>query len=728
MPVSLLHPGLFAIGLACVSIPIILHLLKRRRRVVTWGAMRFLEEAYRKRRRIITIEQLILLSLRCLLIALIALGVGSLMLGSGNKGSLPTTMYIVLDDSIGSDLNSNGESALDRSKRLAIDAVESLDPARGDRVALVSASSPARGLVIPPSNDLAAVIAMIEQARPSDAGLDLQGALALFGDIDESAETDTMRRVLLFASSNRSVERAMGMLEETQARVAFDELVLLPLEDGRETNIGVLDLRPTRSLIVRDGLALPEALRVVLTRSGGELPEQVSTIRILDANDQERGRGLVQWQPGQREANASVVLETQSLSAHAGLSSVVRVLLDDDANLRDNTGMLALPIRNTLRVGVLDRPSPRGLGGPAGIAPARWIRAALAPSDGMGVRVASIDAQQAATRLTTSFDALVVVAPAAVNAEGWARIARLREQGTMLIVTPDAQNESLAWFEQLRTITPETFETGERLAAHEPSLGIDDQIDAGSLLSGISGELPALAGAVEVHRSLQIPAGAMPIATLSDGSPMGVQITPRDGAGTIVVLATPLDLNWTNLPARPVFVALMQELVRQGVGVGSTMPPVLAGRPIPQPLWAQSTQPIELPGRDIDAQRVHELNQIAGVLALRDAQSSVRALQVVQPDSASAIADPVEQEDVESNLARLVDAESVQWSGLDESADSTGATLVSSSDPRSLALTMLWAALVVAALEFILARLFTVRLVAREQVMGAMSGGGTRHE
>ncbi|MAO22914.1 MAG: hypothetical protein CMJ35_05800 [Phycisphaerae bacterium] len=728
MPVSLLHPGLFAIGLACVSIPIILHLLKRRRRVVTWGAMRFLEEAYRKRRRIITIEQLILLTLRCLLIALIALGVGSLMLGSGNSGSLPTTLFIVLDDGIGSATSANGESTLDQSKRMVTEAIEALDPARGDRVALVSASSPARGLVIPPSNDLAAVLSMVEQAQPSDAGLDLQGALALVGDLDEPTEAGAMRRVLLLASANRSLERAMGMIEETQARLAFDELLLMPSDDRPVTNVGILAVRPTRSLIVRDGLALPEAVRIELARSGDQLPEQTSTIRILDANDQQRGQGRVQWQPGQREASTSVVLETRSLSAHAGLSSIVRVRLDDDANPRDNTGLLALPVRNSLRVGVLDRPSPRGLGSPAGIAPARWVRAALAPSDDMGVRVTSIDAQQAATRLTASFDALVIVAPAAISPEGWERVARLREQGTMLIVTPDAQNESLAWFEQLRELTPETFEAGERFITHEPSLGIDDRVDSASLLSGIAGELPTLAGAVEVHRSLQLPAGATPIASLSDGSALGVQISPRDGAGTIVVLATPLDLNWSNLPARPVFVALMQELVRQGVGVGSTLPPILAGQPMPRPLWAQSIQPIELPGRNPDADRLHEPNQVAGVLALRDAQGSVRALQVVQPDSAGAIANPVEREGVEANLARFIDASSVQWAGQDQANNAAGTTQVSSSDPRSLALNLLWAALAVATIEFILARLFTVRLVAREQVMGTMSGGGTRHE
>jgi hypothetical protein len=39
---------------------------------------------------------------------------------------------------------------------------------------------------------------------------------------------------------------------------------------------------------------------------------------------------------------------------------------------------------------------------------------------------------------------------------------------------------------------------------------------------------------------------------------------------------------------------------------------------------------------------------------------------------------------------------------------------------------MLWAAAGIAALEFILARLFTSRLIASERAMGAASSGGAR--
>jgi len=64
------------IGLAAVAIPIIIHLLSRRRaKVIDWGAMRFLLGSVAARSRRILIEQIILMILRCLIAALAALAV-----------------------------------------------------------------------------------------------------------------------------------------------------------------------------------------------------------------------------------------------------------------------------------------------------------------------------------------------------------------------------------------------------------------------------------------------------------------------------------------------------------------------------------------------------------------------------------------------------------------------------------------------------------------------------
>src|SRR4051812_4930918 len=67
-------PAFFYAGAALIGIPIIIHILNRRRfKVVTWAAMEYLLRAMRKNRRRIQFEQLLLLAVRCLLLALLGL-------------------------------------------------------------------------------------------------------------------------------------------------------------------------------------------------------------------------------------------------------------------------------------------------------------------------------------------------------------------------------------------------------------------------------------------------------------------------------------------------------------------------------------------------------------------------------------------------------------------------------------------------------------------------------
>jgi len=63
------------LGLAAMTLPVVLHLLNRSAaRETDWGAMRFLEESLAKRTRHIRLEDALLLSCRCLLLALLAMG------------------------------------------------------------------------------------------------------------------------------------------------------------------------------------------------------------------------------------------------------------------------------------------------------------------------------------------------------------------------------------------------------------------------------------------------------------------------------------------------------------------------------------------------------------------------------------------------------------------------------------------------------------------------------
>ena len=61
-------------GVLAAAIPVVIHLLSRRRyRVVRWGAMVFLDDIVRVNRRRIRLEQLLLLLVRCAIPILLAL-------------------------------------------------------------------------------------------------------------------------------------------------------------------------------------------------------------------------------------------------------------------------------------------------------------------------------------------------------------------------------------------------------------------------------------------------------------------------------------------------------------------------------------------------------------------------------------------------------------------------------------------------------------------------------
>src|SRR5258708_10913632 len=69
---AFITPWFFAAGAALVSIPIIIHILNRRRfKVVSWAAMEYLLHAMRKNRRRLKFEQWLLLATRCPLLALL---------------------------------------------------------------------------------------------------------------------------------------------------------------------------------------------------------------------------------------------------------------------------------------------------------------------------------------------------------------------------------------------------------------------------------------------------------------------------------------------------------------------------------------------------------------------------------------------------------------------------------------------------------------------------------
>jgi hypothetical protein len=117
------HPWLAGAGAAGASIPIIIHLLnKQRYKKVVWAAMHWLWASFRKSRRRLQVEQLILLIVRTLVLLLLALALARPMLQRGAEflsGRPAIHRVIVLDNSYSMGQLSNGKPLFEKAKLMA---------------------------------------------------------------------------------------------------------------------------------------------------------------------------------------------------------------------------------------------------------------------------------------------------------------------------------------------------------------------------------------------------------------------------------------------------------------------------------------------------------------------------------------------------------------------------------------------------------------------------------
>jgi hypothetical protein len=208
-----------------VAIPIIIHLLNRKRfRIVTWAAMRFLLNAERKNSRRMRLEQIILLAVRCLIVGLLVLAMASVMpwaetlwasifpssFAAAGPNSLRTHKILVIDGSFSMALKPDDESYFERARALASQIVE--ESPRGDGFSVVLMAAPARRTVSEASEDASKVSAEIQRLKLPHGNGDVGSALTVVED-------------LLRHSPDKFVEKEVYFLTDLQKSTWIDRRV-----------------------------------------------------------------------------------------------------------------------------------------------------------------------------------------------------------------------------------------------------------------------------------------------------------------------------------------------------------------------------------------------------------------------------------------------------------------------------------------------------------------------
>lgn len=142
---SFLRPE-FLVALPLVALPIIIHLMNRRRyQIVNFSAVEFLRRAVKRTRRRVLLEDLLLLILRTLAVLL-------LILALAHPGANPDDILgarparaevLVLDGSLSMNLREAGASSFERAVARGVERLNDLESGRGDLAAVILAGTEA---------------------------------------------------------------------------------------------------------------------------------------------------------------------------------------------------------------------------------------------------------------------------------------------------------------------------------------------------------------------------------------------------------------------------------------------------------------------------------------------------------------------------------------------------------------------------------------------------------
>ncbi len=258
---AFLAPAFAVAGLVLAGLPILIHLLNRRRyKVVDWAAMDFLLRAMRKNRRRVRFEQWLLLATRCLVLALLGLAL-SRPLGCDETSASAfggrTGLHVFVIDtgytmSYHPPGRAGGRSHLEAAKAIA-DAVIDRLAAGGESVAVVSAGRPAAGVIAKPTYDLQQARAIVDRLPQTYAASDMAGALRLAADLARGEDRQPNKSLYVLTDATAAAWQgadaaAVKQLGPDLARL-YRSVTVTNLSRGPQWNQAVVDVKPSAGLV-----------------------------------------------------------------------------------------------------------------------------------------------------------------------------------------------------------------------------------------------------------------------------------------------------------------------------------------------------------------------------------------------------------------------------------------------------------------------------------------------
>ena len=548
-------------GLAGVAVPVLIHLLNRYRyREIDWGAMELLRRAMVVRSRRVRIEDLILLILRCLAVALIAMSMARPSISvSGAKffgGESRVAAVIAVDGSYSMDHRPGVRSRFDAAMQKARQIVRTLQP--GDQVSVVLMGQRPRTLLRNVSYDEQRIDEHLAAAAPLPERLNLEPGLEQAAALVAEARAPVRECYVISDSQDLSWRQLSDRARESMAEMARSgRLYYLSAATGGAANVALTDFRMV-SGARRAGAMVRYVAEV---RNSGAAPvRNVPVTLTLDHKTADR-RVIDVIQPGR-----AVAVPLYAKLASPG-NVQITAQLERDALAVDDVRHAAVHVRERIRVLVVDGDS----GGPRGEGGAEFLMKALVP-DPSKPSQASIAARRVAQvelglhRLDEQ-DIIILSNVSGVRAARAKELGDFVRQGGGLVVFLGDKVSGPLLNAQM-TVDGEPLLPAAIGRAVEAGRGqeggwaiepADPRHPLGRLLASLPGPL---VGEARVRKlfALEPHDGARAVLNVAGGD-LPLLLERRLGRGVVLLSASSADRRWGTVPINPAFLILLHESV-----------------------------------------------------------------------------------------------------------------------------------------------------------------------
>ncbi|MCP4784316.1 MAG: VWA domain-containing protein [Fuerstiella sp.] len=612
---------LMLLGLAGVALPVVAHLLSRRRYdVVNWGAMQFLDPS-RKTRRKMKLEELLLLLVRIGAICLIAIAAARPWIGSGflmgynSAGSRDVVLVIDGSNSMG---RGDGLMSLhQKAIRRAQDFLQTLQP--GDTVAVIDARDRPIRVVESPLQDLSLVSRELDAIPPPAGAADLrhacEDAVGILGRCSNGS-----REIVVLTDR----QRASWSVAKDTAWKRFDDVLNFP---SVRPSLWVVDLSAGLAAISQNISIGRVDVSRDLTVPGFPVSLQVP---VRNAGKTTVDVPLQILMNGQRVANldatVSVPAESETTFSRSirfsmeGTNLVtVKCDLPDDSVMADNSGHAAVRVATAIPVllvegsNSLDKTdwntffAQLALTAPGNKAP--WILTKtvrvrdLTPDHLHNVAAAIFpDVTELPDGMASALHAFASSGKGVFIALGpksspesfqnlYGKMIRQLQLKRIRSADPDAVTPTTiapysleaAWLNRFRerdgaTFLTAAFERWWLLEATTESPETDDQVRETEPLSTERSENLQQHAVTKSNVAQPIP---IAVAQLTSSDPLLLQI--QCGRGSVLLMTSNIDAAWNGLPTRPDYVPFLHEALfqmassrtRRNVGFGEQLTTVI---------------------------------------------------------------------------------------------------------------------------------------------------------